>query len=263
MHKLFFLISFFFSFEAHSWTLASTARTGFPVSEITIKISSNNCTNAGFTAATLESLVNDAINDYWSKVPTSSLKLTTGGILPVNLSADDLTAAANKTDANTIIVGCGANATTFSSGSTLAVGGLGCAASGCRGAVLLNDTAATQLNSLSRTAVLATFAHELGHALGLGHSSVVPALMYYSVSNKTQKSLAQDDIDGISYLYPSEKEVLGLGGACGTIDTDGPNKSKDSGDKNGPFGSMNFLGSILVGLALVMMTKFLKIRNIS
>ena len=64
-------------------------------------------------------------------------------------------------------------------------------------------------------------AHELGHALGLGHSADVNALMYYDATQKTQLALAQDDVNGISYLYPRNE----LGGAgvwgCGSIATVG------------------------------------------
>jgi hypothetical protein len=239
----------FFSITANAWTLSTAARSGFPTSDIVIKISSNTCANAGFTASSLETLVNDAINDYWSKVPTSSLNLTTGGVISVNISGDDLTNAAAKTDVNTIVVGCSQNATSFPDGSILGVGGLGCSASNvCRAAVLLNDTAATQLDTLDRSIIVATFAHELGHALGLGHSSVTHALMYYTGSNKTQKSLSQDDIDGISYLYPEEKKLGGLAGACGTIDTT-------------PKGPGNFLGAFLFGLGLIYLGKLVLRRR--
>ena len=239
------------STSASAWTLTTAARSGFPTSDIVIKISSNSCANAGFTSSSLETLVKDAINDYWSKVPTSSLNLTTGGVLSVDISADDLTTAASKTNANTILVGCSQNASSFPDGSILGVGGLGCNASGsCYGAVLLNDTAATILDSLDRNTILTTFAHELGHALGLGHSSVKHALMYYTVSDKTQKSLSQDDIDGISYLYPTEKKIGGLAGACGTIDTD-------------PKGPTNFLGSLTIGFGLILLARALSKKKSS
>ncbi len=47
-------------------------------------------------------------------------------------------------------------------------------------------------------------AHEIGHAFGLGHSVDTEATMFASASNGETKKrdLAQDDIDGIIYLYP-------------------------------------------------------------
>lgn len=46
-------------------------------------------------------------------------------------------------------------------------------------------------------------AHELGHVLGLGHSSNAAATMYYALSfgNDSKRTLHQDDINGICYLY--------------------------------------------------------------
>jgi hypothetical protein len=45
--------------------------------------------------------------------------------------------------------------------------------------------------------------HEFGHVLGLGHTSISAATMYYSISygNDTKRSLHQDDKNGICYLY--------------------------------------------------------------
>jgi matrixin len=47
-------------------------------------------------------------------------------------------------------------------------------------------------------------AHEFGHALGLGHSSVMGATMFPSVSscNTGNRSLSSDDIDAVRALYP-------------------------------------------------------------
>lgn len=43
--------------------------------------------------------------------------------------------------------------------------------------------------------------HEIGHLLGLGHSSVEGAIMYPSISTGVRKSLHADDIQGIRALY--------------------------------------------------------------
>jgi hypothetical protein len=47
-------------------------------------------------------------------------------------------------------------------------------------------------------------AHEFGHALGLGHSTVTGATMYPSVSscNAGNRTLEADDIAGVRFLYP-------------------------------------------------------------
>ena len=45
--------------------------------------------------------------------------------------------------------------------------------------------------------------HELGHGLGLSHSGTFAAVMYPSVSGGVSKRvLHQDDIDGVSFIYP-------------------------------------------------------------
>jgi hypothetical protein len=47
--------------------------------------------------------------------------------------------------------------------------------------------------------------HELGHILGLGHSSVLGAVMMPTVApNMTKRDLAQDDINGARTLYAEE-----------------------------------------------------------
>lgn len=60
--------------------------------------------------------------------------------------------------------------------------------SGCSGGFYIEDIAA----------------HEFGHALGLGHSTVTGSTMYPSVSSCAtgNRSLAADDIAGVEALYP-------------------------------------------------------------
>ncbi|KAL9860514.1 Metalloendoproteinase 5-MMP [Arabidopsis thaliana] len=44
--------------------------------------------------------------------------------------------------------------------------------------------------------------HEIGHLLGLGHSSVEDAIMFPAISGGDRKvELAKDDIEGIQHLY--------------------------------------------------------------
>ncbi|XVE92509.1 hypothetical protein REPUB_Repub01dG0103400 [Reevesia pubescens] len=52
--------------------------------------------------------------------------------------------------------------------------------------------------------------HEIGHLLGLGHSSVEDAIMYPTISSRTKKvELANDDIEGIQLLYGSNPNYNG------------------------------------------------------
>ena len=62
--------------------------------------------------------------------------------------------------------------------------------SGCSGGFYIEDIAA----------------HEFGHALGLGHSAITGATMYFSVSSCStgNRTLHADDIAGVTALYPSQ-----------------------------------------------------------
>ncbi|PPS12977.1 hypothetical protein GOBAR_AA07656 [Gossypium barbadense] len=52
--------------------------------------------------------------------------------------------------------------------------------------------------------------HEIGDLLGLGHSSVEDAIMYPTITSRTRKvELANDDIEGIQWLYGSNPNYNG------------------------------------------------------
>ncbi|TKY58582.1 Metalloendoproteinase 2-MMP [Spatholobus suberectus] len=52
--------------------------------------------------------------------------------------------------------------------------------------------------------------HEIGHLLGLGHSSLEEAVMFPTISSRKKKVvLAQDDVEGIQFLYGSNPNYNG------------------------------------------------------
>ena len=53
--------------------------------------------------------------------------------------------------------------------------------------------------------------HEIGHLLGLGHSSVEGAIMYPTITSRTRKvDLASDDVVGIQNLYGGNPDFKGV-----------------------------------------------------
>lgn len=74
--------------------------------------------------------------------------------------------------------------------------------------------------------------HEIGHLLGLGHSSEKDAIMYPTISSMTRKvELASDDIEGIQKLYGSNPNY-------------NPSSSTPSTQQSETSGGSHILGSL-------------------
>ncbi|PWA97054.1 matrix metalloproteinase [Artemisia annua] len=70
---------------------------------------------------------------------------------------------------------------------------------------LINDITTSRSSSAMDLESVAV--HEIGHLLGLGHSSVEDAIMYPTISSGLRKvELAQDDVEGIQELYGSNPD---------------------------------------------------------
>ena len=99
-----------------------------------------------------------------------------------------------------------------------------------KGSLILLNGRHTSFHDLSDDEKINVIGHEIGHALGLGHSPVEDSLMYYKNIGKRDR-LGWDDLDGISYLYPSS-QPLNLN--CGTVNltikfNSGSNSNSGSG----------------------------------
>jgi len=212
------LVVIIFTTKIFAFTWITPNGAHFPVAKVTLNVANNNCPNAGVTAAQLLALVHKVPTEFWNKVSTANLQLVKGIVTTASFSSFTdgassavLTQAIAQGAANTIIIGCSNKpSTTFSDGFTAAIGGIS-SATDVRGAVVLNDNDSTFAN-LTENQKVALLAHEIGHALGLGHSKDPVAVMYYSLGTKIQERLTRDDFDGLTSLYPHKSP-----GGCGSI----------------------------------------------
>ena len=176
---------------------------------VTVNISSNSCANAGISHDELFSLVEEAMENYWNAVPTSALELSRGGIIAVDVDGD----LAQLQPNNTILVGCSAH-TSFDAGSSYpeGLGGMGRSGQKVYGFVLVNNVYTGGWATGTHQRLLYVIAHELGHAVGLHHSHDPASIMSYNAGYDFPNYLSQDDMDGVTYLYPME-----MSSSCGTV----------------------------------------------
>ncbi|MBF0298351.1 MAG: matrixin family metalloprotease [Oligoflexia bacterium] len=166
-------------------------------------------------------------------------------------------------DASILLV-CSANTTDFPLGSSslaVAVPLIDSETKNIRsGIILINDTNINNGNNSNNNAVKnlsdeelkSVLAHEIGHALGLGHSPTDVSLMYYMLTpNRT--ALSFDDIDAITYLYPNKLELFGTK-FCGQISIDNKDNKKDIniGNGNNTKYAFIFFVNIFIGLFITM-----------
>ena len=245
--------------NAYAFTLNSNTGKGFNKNSIDIYVADTDCSGAGFTTDKYVTLIKSAMKRFWNAVPTSALYLDVKGIdTSIDIDGDNHTAAIAKTKSNTILAGCNDDATDFDQPGILGSAKMQCTGSTCKAVLILNAHANSSLKNKSEGDVEAIIAHEVGHAFGLGHSEYQYNLMYYNISGKFQKWLGQDDIDGITYLYPhdSELDVLGISllGSCATINTKPESKTTKSFLKT-------FLGGIFSVMFLFMTLRLFRLRN--
>ncbi|MCB9091247.1 MAG: matrixin family metalloprotease [Halobacteriovoraceae bacterium] len=175
-------------------------RIGSP-ENVVVNLASGGCQAAGISNQELLNIISDALNNYWNTVPESRLMMKPGSesSVPVTQLPPD----------GQVIIGCASLGA-----STGGVTNVSYTASGSARIRINSDFYGANYNYES---LLGVIVHELGHAVGLHHSDDGASVMTYRASSwmPGPSSLSQDDMDGVAFLYPNEKELGGLLGGCG------------------------------------------------
>ena len=241
------LLILFFSTQSHAFTVLDAGESRFINPEVAIDVSSSDCSAIGMSSNELLDFAMKAVDKYWNRIPHCSLNLIKGSVVNVpvgNINIDDesgnsqqFRAVMDNVENNRILLGCNQNSMSFArNGQTLALGTI----YNNRGLVLVNSSDNNLFQTISQEQQLATLAHEMGHAFGLGHSADPVSLMYYEISGKMQEQLSADDFDGCAYLYPHE-----FPGSCSMVpyvkQNDGPSGT----------GRQTLLISLILGFSLI------------
>lgn len=107
-------------------------------------------------------------------------------------------------------------------------------------------------SSLSSAVDLESVAvHEIGHLLGLGHSSVEESIMYPTITSRTKKvDLATDDVQGIQVLYGGNPNY---NGSSSTPSTSQERETSDGGEPRAPGPRWAGRAIVAVGLGMLLL----------
>jgi hypothetical protein len=193
------------SFQLNAFTLSNSSGVkGWANNEVTIVVNASNCPSG----VDVVGLIKGAM-DVWNHVPTSSLKIKYGGTTTAT------------TDGNPVVAYCETNFQAVTGADQDSVPGVARGNGNSQlatGLLVLNVSSGNaNIANVSSIGLKVVVAHEIGHVLGLGHSQSADALMYYTYSLKTDLNLSQDDIDGVTYLYPSDEFDDNEFAGCGLI----------------------------------------------
>jgi hypothetical protein len=243
----FIILVFFFSTISHAWTLNNNFGGTFKKNKVHVYVDAGTvCPTNLITINDIEGLISPSVDNFWNKVPSSNLNLIAAGYSehintindgrlcsPTDDACIEEGIAAGKLDplkglipaVKDIIIACNNNPLNFGGNNILAVT-VPNKFSGKKivGALILINDSSGSFGKLSRADQIGVIAHEIGHAIGLGHTPKTSALMYYRIVNM-RRGLGQDDVDGVSYLYPIKGDLYGISkdgliGSCATIGDD-------------------------------------------
>ncbi len=203
------LVLLFLSFPSFGFSLNSRTSSnfkGWANPDVKFQINTANCP----AGVDVTGIINQAL-DLWNNIATSNLKVSVVGTTTSTSPSDPITIMCD-TNYDLPDSSPGAAVVQPSTGDFIT-----------SGIMYLNATSGrANIANFSEAIVAVTLAHEIGHLLGLGHSQDLNALMYYDASLKTTLGLAQDDIDGITYLYPRNEFGKDKPMGCGLVVNDQP-----------------------------------------
>lgn len=209
MKYFYFQSILLFTLCSQAFTINSSTNSnlqGWANSEIEFLINDSSCPSS----VDVQGIMAEAV-EIWNNVSTSSLKVKIGGTTTSTTYADKPTVYCETNFAGL----SGSPDPNYVPGAAAVIGSTG---SITHGLFFLNASAGlANIANFDRTTLKIIFAHEIGHILGLGHSESLNALMYYDASEKKNFRLSQDDIDGVSYLYPSNELSDSKIAGCGLV----------------------------------------------
>ena len=207
------------SLSAQGFTLGTQDpnETGFTGSSVTVTVSTAHC------PANIMDLVDNAMA-LWNSVPRSRLHLERSGSEGTETPSQNW----SRSFSEQLLINCDPAFSTTTSADGNFVAGLTKAYQDSnhnitQSGIVLNFESGKNANigNASDDVKTIIIAHEMGHAIGFGHSQDNDALMYYDGSYKQTLSLSFDDETGLVYLYPRDewtgKDPL-LGG-CGLMNS--------------------------------------------
>lgn len=218
---------------------------------------------ASISSSELLGAINSAFT-LWNNVSSSNVKLNVGSVVTANFST--ATTKANAQVVTNPIIFCDTNFSTDLSVDGNFVVGLDQSYFDSTGkiyfaSIALNAETGKSANiaNVSASVLSIIVAHETGHSLGFGHSADQHALMYYDATGKNTLNLSQDDVDGLTYLYPRKEPSNGAFG-CGSLTTERKNINGQgsSGSGGGSAPAAAETAALLIGFYLIAKTSRLR-----